>query len=312
VDVFFRDNRLDWGNTEQPSNTLFESNRGFIPHWESVDIKVDSPPFQPVPTDSQEFEAFTDEDPQASQTNRIYVRIRNRGPNSANEVTVKLHWAFAGTALPSLPSDFWSMFPTDSTDTSTWHPIEEQVITNLEYCGASVADTTDDKAQIVTFEFAAPALNPRQPAYQHYCLFCVLDSPQDSISASSIASFVPDNVTPRDNNVTQRNVILQPAVDERSSVVGFFARNPTKQRLKTKFRVTAPVGWKARLRDVDLGKPLELKPLEERALVLEITLPDPQAAGDVIVTQQNLSDREPFVQGGLTIRFRDCANRSKQ
>ena len=50
VDLFLRDNRLDWGNTEQPSNTLFGTTSGTIGHWESMDIKVDAPPYQAAPT----------------------------------------------------------------------------------------------------------------------------------------------------------------------------------------------------------------------------------------------------------------------
>ena len=49
-----RDNRLDWGNTEQPSSVTFEQIRGFIPYWQSVDIKVDAPPFRTAPPESSE------------------------------------------------------------------------------------------------------------------------------------------------------------------------------------------------------------------------------------------------------------------
>lgn len=98
VDIVLRDNQLDWGNTEQLSSVLFEPIRGFIPHWGSVDIEMDAPPLPPAP------------------------------------VTVKLHWAFGGTALPDLPSDFWTSFPSESADRSSWHPLDVQTITNLEYC----------------------------------------------------------------------------------------------------------------------------------------------------------------------------------
>src|SRR5262249_52474454 len=69
VDVFVRDNRLDWGNTDHPSNTLLEPTRGFIPHWQSVDVKVDAPPYQPVPTNNSQFEAFVDENAQSGMLN---------------------------------------------------------------------------------------------------------------------------------------------------------------------------------------------------------------------------------------------------
>ena len=132
VDVFLRDNRLDWGNTEQPSNVTFESTRGFIPHWESVDIKVDAYPFRSLPpATSKEFDAFEHENPKSDMLNRVYVRVHNRGPRTATNVRVKLHWAFAGGGLPALPPDFWSAFPSDSADVSEWHPQPVQTIESL-------------------------------------------------------------------------------------------------------------------------------------------------------------------------------------
>ena len=156
VDIFLRDNRLDWGNTEQPSNTLFEPARGFIPHWRSEDIKVDAPPYQMPPTTGLAFENFIDETPSAvaGEVNRVYVRVRNRGPVTAGTVNVKLHWTQFGSALPALPTDFWSSFPADSSDTSQWRPLDCSgtassvcTLTNLAYSGSSVANTAADGAR---------------------------------------------------------------------------------------------------------------------------------------------------------------------
>jgi subtilisin family serine protease len=55
VDIFVRDNRLDWGNTEQPSNVVFEPVRGFLGHWQSVDIKIDAPPYETPPGECRRF-----------------------------------------------------------------------------------------------------------------------------------------------------------------------------------------------------------------------------------------------------------------
>lgn len=217
VDIFLRDNRLDWGNTEQPSNTLFEPTRGFIDHWQSMDIKVDAPqvdaPQYRTPPTAATFDAFTDETPSAApgEINRVYVRVRNRGPVTASTVTVKLHWTQFDTALPALPSDFWTAFPADSTDTSQWHPLNcagttstTCTVSNLTYSGASVVATTgSDAAQIVRFDFPAPPVDPMLP--NHFCLLAMIDSSQDPISTESKVKDVVDDITPTDNNVTHRN-----------------------------------------------------------------------------------------------------------
>ncbi|GEM_PF-6063292 len=49
VDLFMRDNVLDWGNEEQWSNRRYPSSDGELPYWESMDIKVDAPPFEVDP-----------------------------------------------------------------------------------------------------------------------------------------------------------------------------------------------------------------------------------------------------------------------
>jgi subtilisin family serine protease len=303
VDVMLRDNRLDWGNTEQPSSTLFGPVRGFIPYWESVDIKVDAPPFQTAPNSSQEFDAFSDEDPLATATNRVYVRVRNRGPYCANLVNVKLHWAFAGTALPALPADFWSVFPSDSADATHWHSLGRQIINDLDYCGASVAGRgVTDASKIVSFDFTAPALDPTQPDFHHYCLFCVADSPQDPVSATTRSSLVPDYITSRDNNVTLRNLVLQPATSDGRTRVHFYIRNPFNHPLDTRIEVSAPDDWKTRLDQGEIGEAVALKPGEQRLCVLNVAAPDPQSAAAIVIKQFNLDKKLPSLIGGLTVR----------
>ncbi|MBC7873064.1 MAG: S8 family serine peptidase, partial [Ferruginibacter sp.] len=112
IDIFLRDNFLDWGNTEQPSSTRFESPRTGIGWWQSMDIKVDAPPFQldqsggPI-DNTRDFEDLVDENPAGGVRNRVYVRIHNRGYNTAPSVLVKLHWTDACLGFPALPADFW-------------------------------------------------------------------------------------------------------------------------------------------------------------------------------------------------------------
>ncbi len=301
VDVFIRDNRLDWGNTEQPSNTLFEATRGFIPHWQSVDIKVDAPPLAASPpTTHAQFEAFVDEDPIESTANKVYVRIRNRGPVTATSVTVKMHWAFAGTALPAVPADFWTAFPADSTDTTVWHPSPAQAITSLGYSGASVAGTTGDSAQILSFDFNAPAVNPMVPAPRHYCILVVLDSAQDPVNESNL---VVDIATPNNNNITHRNLVLQDSTDGDSFEASLFVRNPYRKTIRTMVIANIPDGWKIKTEGIHLGRPFSLKPGVEKLIHYAVIPDGPGAKGDVSIVQYNLSQKRPSVMGGFTVAF---------
>ena len=65
-----------------------------------------------------------------------------------------------------------------------------------------------DASAVLTFDFDAPAFNPTLPDPGRYCLFAVVDLPDDPVSDIATQSLVPDFITPRDNNVTQRNVEL--------------------------------------------------------------------------------------------------------
>lgn len=283
VDIFLRDNSLDWGNTEQPSNTLFEPTRGYIPHWESVDIKVDAPDtagaFRPAPA-APDFDAFADETPSAipGAMNKVYVRLRNRGPVTALNVKVKLHWTQFGAALPPLPGDFWTALPNDSASISSeWHalacaqaaaplPATVCLIDQLAYSGASVALDPAYPARIVEFTFPAPAVDPVKQ--NHFCLMALVDTDQDRPLAFvdlaqvpdtvSTGSFVVDEITPADNNMTQRNyagLVSAPAAQSASPAntwnsgeIEFYLRNPYPHAIKTQLRVQLPVGWKTVIR----------------------------------------------------------------
>jgi subtilisin family serine protease len=218
VDIFIRDNYLDWGNTEQPSNTLFESIRGIIDQGQSMDIKVDTPPYQTAPT-PMSFDNFVDETPSAvsRDMNRVYVRVRNRGPKTANTVKVNLYWTQYGTAFPDLPSDFWVAFPNNPTTPMQWHALNCSnsssptcTISYLDYSGCSMACT----AQIVQFDFPAPTIDSALP--NQFCLLAMIDSPQDRILPKRVPSpnisgygpaddFVVEKLILFDNNVTHRN-----------------------------------------------------------------------------------------------------------
>lgn len=264
VDVFVRDNRLDWGNTEQPSNVLFEPvRRGFIGHWQSPDIRVDAAPWASAPVTGAEFEAFIDEEPAAGSTNRVYVRVRNRGPRAAAEVVVKLLWAPGGTALPALPAGFWEAFPEDPAEAGAWHSLGIAKIESLAYSGASVAGTSADAAAVVGFEYAAPAPD-EAPGADAVALLAIVDCAADPVSDAARASRVADAITPADNNVALRNVLLlDPArADDGGWRVSCAVRNPFDEPITARLELMALPGARVRIESsvrTLLGLPSEME-----------------------------------------------------
>lgn len=306
VDVFFRDNKLDWGNTEQPSNTLFESPRGFLPHWQSMDIKVDAPPFGPGPTCSIKFDELIDEVPIEGVTNKVYVRVRNRGPHSAESVKVKLNWSYAGTSLPSLPSDFWTSFPQDSLDTSQWHTVpchgsipKSCEIEDLAYSGSSVAGTPMDNARIVQFDFMGPKVPQSGP--NHFCLMAIVDSSQDPVADASTSSFIIDEITPNDNNVTQRNLKVMPAAQP-SDVQLFLVRNPSRKHVRAKLTSTLPLGWEIVADGPPFDEFFDLDPGQEFLVKAKVSPSSPDASGQVTIVQKTwIGDKK--IVGGITYAY---------
>ena len=322
VDIFIRDNRLDWGNTtghqgEQKSNVLFENPRGYIGHWRSVDIKVDAPPYSANPTTAAAFEAFQHENPVSGELNRVHVRVRNRGHIDAKDVDVKLHWAFAGTGLPGLPSDFWTAFPADSADTSKVHPLGVETISTLPYSGASAAGCPGrtapaclgqtDNAQIVHFDFPGPPLGTAGDI-DHFCLFAVIDSALDPIDPLTENLFVIDQVTPRDNNVTHRNLKLVDTTGGFSGAQSFFVRNPYGEPISTRLRLVAD-DFTRRSIELEMepfvfDEPFEMEEGREISVTLRVESGELERDAEVTIIQERLDTPiEPEVMGGMTYLF---------
>jgi len=127
----------------------------------------------------------------------------------------------------------------------------------------------------------------------------MVDSPQDPISQDSKASFFVDGITPTDNNVTQRNYANLPTTQ--SLVEPLLVRNPFDRPIKTRLRVTAPDHWKVSIEPHHLGKPFEMKPLQEIRAAL--TVDNAVASGIVTLTQEELAGEKATLIGGLSLRF---------
>ncbi|MDJ0779777.1 MAG: S8 family serine peptidase [Gammaproteobacteria bacterium] len=306
VDLFLRDNKFDWGNTAQSiengppwrggSNVLLTRKRNFIAHYHSVDIKVDAPPFKPAPLTSRDFDNFVHENPVSGLMNRVYVRVHNRGTKPATEVEVKLYSAFAGTALPAFPSDFWSTSPSLP---SKWKHVGTRAVAEVGYSGATVAGKATDQSKIVSFNFMGPRLNPLNRQFRHHCLLAIVDSPDDPVNEDRL---IPDIVTPTNNNVTHRNLLVQ---DSTAPVDRFFltVRNPFPRPIDTRLRVIKPRNWDVVLGRFGDGKPFSLAPGEEKTVQVKIT-GRPGLSDIEVEIRQEVRYRDkyhPF--GGFTFRF---------
>ena len=143
MDLLLRDNPTDWGNTEKPSNMIFSSPRDQYNNYRSVDIKIDTEPYGSAVTTLPDFIAHVSESPLPGVKSKVYVRLRNRGPDPVANTTLKLHAAVVGNTYPKLPDDFWESFPADSTDTTIWKPVGTSPLLTVPYSGASVAGCPD-------------------------------------------------------------------------------------------------------------------------------------------------------------------------
>jgi subtilisin family serine protease len=304
VDIFIRDNYLDWGNTEKPSNYLFNPDRAFIAHWKSPDIKIDAPDMGnhfETPNNSREFESFVDQNPIGSKTNKVYVRVRNRGFRDASNVSVKLYWVYGGTTLPAL----WSTFPQDLPGDPTWHFLGTQTIANLPYSGSSIAGKPGDPAQIVSFNFDAPVPDPS--LRNHYCLLAMIGCNDDPLVTNGNTNL--DLVTPDFNNIAHRNFAIETinTIDTTSIAVNraLYLYNPYNRPVQTKIDLINPQRISVKLSSIRLDTFFTLAPLERRLIKFSINTAEIKYSSELTIQQEIiLNDKKKRrAIGGFTYYF---------
>jgi len=222
VDLLVRDNELDIG--DEPSAEVENPMKpgDTVRHYQSADIKVDSPPYQVVDglLDGVEFDAprhpylfpapnirsapahrieyitgITHEHPVRTAVNRVYVQAHNRGFMTATSVRVKLLYTEVATVLPLLPADFWTVYPSDGFNQSDWKPIGTQIVDELRPATPVV----------LSFDWTPPASAP-----EHACLLAMIDAVQDPLDAQGERNV--DVLTRSNKHVGQKNVhVVGPA-----------------------------------------------------------------------------------------------------
>jgi hypothetical protein len=135
-------------------------------------------------------------------------------------------------------------------------------------------------------------------------MFAVVHSPQDPLPPSPTGGVVLDAVTPRSNNVTQRNYWVQEA-SAMPTTLSFLVHNPTSRRARAVLRIVAPPGWKVFFDKFPHDQAFPLAPKERVLVSLEVQIPDGDArrgVGEVKLIQETWTEEEPIV-GGIKFRF---------
>ncbi|MGE5281829.1 MAG: WD40/YVTN/BNR-like repeat-containing protein [Chloroflexota bacterium] len=266
VRLVVRDNVFDRGITPSPSGIpdaehpvpdparagFYKPNddpAGEVYWWSSPDIRVDVPS-QDLPqnqlteVDHVEFESapieiaspppgvMKDSNPIKGQPARAYVQVTNRGIQPGSNVRVVAMWADATSALPLLPTDFWTTtLPAGSTtcgplDTSTgWNFVEP---TNP--C-RTIPVVNPALPEVVGFNWSVPA-----GAADHSCMLAIAESVDDPIDpvVRSANERRPWILVPNNHQIGLRNLHLVTASSPRSragGLAGMNVPNPSR-RLK--------------------------------------------------------------------------------
>jgi hypothetical protein len=184
----------------------------------------------------------THEEPELGATNYVYVKIKNRGTQQAQNVVVRGYHTKPGAGL-NWPADF-SPFTTPSISVGTLNPdkLEEKLVGPFEW---------------------TPNIN----AYGHDCLLMVVSADGDAANVDNFTAgeTIPEwRLVPNDNNIAQRNVNPVPAAGGEQGLlaglqgVGFVVGNPNPRRSQMTFRVRLPevltrLGWRLELVGVEKG-----------------------------------------------------------
>jgi hypothetical protein len=133
------------------------------PFWTSPDIAVDAPGSWQTPSPF-----VTHENPEFGSTNRVYVRVHNRGCVEATNVTVRVYYSDPGIGFG------WP-----------WNPIGTANIASIPPGGESVTQSINWK--------------PLGSTIGHQCMFATAECSSDPITVHSPVW---------DNNVAQKNVTI--------------------------------------------------------------------------------------------------------
>lgn len=193
------------------------------------------------------------------QTNYMYCKVKNRGANTANNVTVRAYHSLPGAGL-TWPVDFDEMGPVGGL------PI------------ASIAGDNAAEETVGPFEW-----EPNINAYGHDCVLMIASVAGDP---SNVDNFTPTEtvqewrLVPHDNNVGQRNVSVVPGEGGGEALMAsldgafFMAGNNLNKKARMELKVHMPAvlaskGWKLKFEGLPTNK-FSLKAGEKRKVQLAL------------------------------------------
>ena len=232
--------------------------------------------------------------PMADGTNYAYVKLKNRGTQTAYGVRVHGFHCRPSAGI---------RWPTDI----------QRMTTAVIDVGTVQGNNREEKI-VGPFEWT-PTANGRG----HDCMFMVASSNQDPSNTSSLTGeeiMATWRLVPNDNNVAQRSVQVVPATSPQALITalsgaGFWIQNPslTDVSMRLKFRLPDVLwtkGWRVGALNHD-EKPFDLAPGVQQEIKLSVTVGDDfdpteiEATNDRDVLLEVLAD--DGLVGGMTYRL---------
>lgn len=233
--------------------------------------------------------------PVIGETNYAYVKVKNRGTQTANNVVVKGFNRRPSTGL-IWPDDFKPM------DTP-------------EIDAGSIAGNNSEEKIVGPFEWI-----PETEGIGHDCMLMIVSADDDpsNIDNFTLGEIIPHwRLVPNDNNIAQRNVNPVPGGGGSEALIAglsgfpFWVRNPniTDSRITIELKLPAVLekkGWKIKLQGIP-GNQFTLASGAQRKMVIEMikgkdfTLGEIDAVSDRDIEISTLADNN--LVGGMTYRI---------
>lgn len=194
---------------------------------------------------------LTHQQPLVGVTNFMYVRVKNRGLQTASGVNVAAYHCLPGTGL-AFP-DEWIPMDTPNLSGGFIPPSGETIVGPFDFVPTQVG---------------------------HECLLAIAEANGDPGNDTTITGTIPENrFVPYDNNIGQRNV--HPVFPSLRALVEFlrrhrlWIRNPLRKPVVCQIIIELPrflteLGWQMRVVSAG-GAKFELGPRDRREVVLSIS-----------------------------------------
>ena len=222
------------------------------------------------------------------QTNYMYGKVKNRGANTANNVTVRAFHSLPGAGL-TWPTDFVEMNPVGGL------PI------------ASIAGNNAAEVTVGPFEW-----EPNINAYGHDCVLMIASvagDPSNVDNFTATETVQEWRLVPHDNNVGQRNVSVLPGESGGETLMAslngafFMAGNNLNKRAKMVLQATLPAvlaakGWKLKFVDIPTNA-FSLNAGEKRKVHMELQPGSEFTKADILGAANRLISVDLFANGIL-------------